>query len=197
VLIVNNSMALINQLRPVKYNLKAELGIDGKEREVDFGLIAQEVESVIPEAVSENSEGVKGINYREISVLLIDAVKSQQKEIELLKEEIASITDGSKKSLEENTSLNSIKNEVTLLHQNIPNPFNENTEINYFIPDGSQSALLFVFNMQGELIKQSELFGMGEGSYILNGSELQPGMYIYSLVIDDKEIDSKRMILTE
>ena len=37
----------------------------------------------------------------------------------------------------------------------------------------------------------------GDGSLTINGTELKPGMYIYSLHIDWHEVDSKRMVLTE
>ena len=36
-----------------------------------------------------------------------------------------------------------------------------------------------------------------ENYFTINGSELQPGLYIYTLVADGKEVDTKRMILTE
>jgi Chaperone of endosialidase len=48
------------------------------------GLIAQEVEKVVPEAVSENN-GYKGVDYARLVPLLIEAIKELKKEIELLK----------------------------------------------------------------------------------------------------------------
>jgi len=37
----------------------------------------------------------------------------------------------------------------------------------------------------------------GNGSVIISASELQPGMYIYTLAVNGQEVDSKRMIITE
>jgi hypothetical protein len=37
----------------------------------------------------------------------------------------------------------------------------------------------------------------GQGEIILKGSELQPGMYLYVLIVDGNIIDTKRMILTD
>jgi hypothetical protein len=51
--------------------------------------------------------------------------------------------------------------------------------------------------MQGKLIKTYPINTKKEGSIEINGGEMQPGMYLYSLIIDGKEIDTKRMILTE
>jgi hypothetical protein len=36
----------------------------------------------------------------------------------------------------------------------------------------------------------------GEGAWVLDGSQLHSGMYIYALIADGKEVDVKRMILT-
>lgn len=49
---LTNSIDIIKQLRPVKYNLKAEASLEEDERETDFGLIAQEVELILPEVIS-------------------------------------------------------------------------------------------------------------------------------------------------
>lgn len=61
-----------------------------------FGVIAQDIEKVIPEAVKEDNDGYKAVNYAEIIPVLIEAMKeqqkqisNQQKEIEQLKEKVA------------------------------------------------------------------------------------------------------------
>ena len=51
--------------------------------------------------------------------------------------------------------------------------------------------------MQGTLLKTVNLSNTGKGSIIINGGELNAGMYMYSLVANGKEIDTKRMILTK
>ena len=57
----------------------------------DFGVIAQEVETVAPYAVKENNDGLKLVDYSKLTVLLIQAVKEQQKEIEELKNKVANM----------------------------------------------------------------------------------------------------------
>jgi glycogen debranching enzyme len=49
--------------------------------------------------------------------------------------------------------------------------------------------------MNGGLINTHDLALDGKELQI-EGSSLRPGMYIYTLICDNKEIDSKRMILT-
>ena len=47
-----------------------------------IGLIAQDVEKLIPELVSENNDGYKTIDYAKLTPLLIESIKSQQESIE-------------------------------------------------------------------------------------------------------------------
>ena len=60
-----------------------------KDNREDFGVIAQEVEAVAPHAVRENKEGTKHVDYSKLTVLLIQAIKEQQHEIDALKAKIA------------------------------------------------------------------------------------------------------------
>jgi hypothetical protein len=54
----------------------------------DVGVIAQEVESVLPEAVQTRSSGMKAVRYEKLIPLLIETIKEQQKEIDELKNKI-------------------------------------------------------------------------------------------------------------
>lgn len=83
------------------------------------------------------------------------------------------------------------------LFQNLPNPFTETTEIRYRIPQDSQSAILYIYNMNGKQVDAIALTQKGDGKITLQGSSLEAGMYLYALMIDNKQIDVKRMILTK
>ena len=52
------------------------------------GLMAQDVEKVLPEAVSENGDGVKSLAYGNLVALLVETVKEQQKQIDELREKL-------------------------------------------------------------------------------------------------------------
>ena len=88
-------------------------------------------------------------------------------------------------------------NSKSILHQNTPNPFNKKTTIRYSVPENSGASSILVFDMQGKLIKTYPIITKGEGSIEINANELQPGMYMYSLISGGKEVDTKKMILTE
>jgi len=51
---------------------------------LDYGVIAQEIEEVMPEIVVERDGGFKGVRYEKIIPLLIEAIKEQQKQIDEL-----------------------------------------------------------------------------------------------------------------
>ena len=55
-----------------------------------YGVIAQEVEKILPYAVSTGYDGIKGVSYNQIIPVLIEAVKEQKKELEELRNILAS-----------------------------------------------------------------------------------------------------------
>ena len=58
-----------------------------------------------------------------------------------------------------------------------------------------RSASIMVFDLQGTLKMVIPISHSLKGQITINGFELTAGMYLYSLIVDDKEIDTKRMIL--
>jgi hypothetical protein len=75
---IDNALDKVNQLRGVSFNRKS----DGKQ---SIGVIAQEIEKVLPEVVTEDDKGIKGVSYGNIVGVLIEAIKEQQKQIDELK----------------------------------------------------------------------------------------------------------------
>ena len=61
-------------------------GVDGKfVKKKDIGIIAQEVQKVLPEAVGKREDGTLGVRYEQIVPLLIESIKELKSEIESLK----------------------------------------------------------------------------------------------------------------
>lgn len=56
-----------------------------------IGLVAQEVEAVVPEVVSENEDGHKGIHYQQLVALLVEAIKEQNDQIKALSGEVSAL----------------------------------------------------------------------------------------------------------
>ena len=78
---IDNPLEKVQQLRGVTYEWK-----DSGER--TYGLIAQEVEKVLPELVNTDEDGYKGVGYQNMVSILIEAVKEQQTQIDALKAKV-------------------------------------------------------------------------------------------------------------
>jgi hypothetical protein len=75
---IENALSKTLSLRGVNYTLK-----DTQQKSI--GVIAQEVEEILPEVVNTSDDGTKSVQYGNMIGLLIEAIKEQQSEIEELK----------------------------------------------------------------------------------------------------------------
>lgn len=84
---IKSPLKKIQRLRGVKYSWKED-----KKAGRQIGLIAQEVEKILPELVFENPvDGYKGVHYDKLVAVLIEAMKEQQDQIENLKKQISQL----------------------------------------------------------------------------------------------------------
>ena len=104
--------------------------------------------------------------------------------------------------LESNSSINdNYELQITNyeLKQNYPNPFNPVTKINFQYPiSNNQYSEIVVHNSLGQQVWSSPITNHAlsvTGSCIFDGSNLNSGIYYYSLIIDGKKIDTKSMVL--
>ena len=79
-----NGLAAIDQLRPVTYYWRDE----AKGTSQELGFIAQDVQKLFPEAVSNGPDGMLGLNYSALVVPMVKSIQQQQKEIEDLQKQI-------------------------------------------------------------------------------------------------------------
>jgi hypothetical protein len=89
----NSGLSLVNRLRPVTFNWKS----DGK---LDLGLVAEEVAEVEPLLATYVNGQVEGVKYDRVGVVLLNAVKEQQAQIEAQAKQIQqqqAVIDGLKK----------------------------------------------------------------------------------------------------
>lgn len=88
---------VINQLNTVRFRFKKDnpLGLSSDKEHI--GLIAQEVQKVIPEAVDMGANGYLSLDTSPILYSMLNAIKEQQKEIEVLKKEINELKSKGKK----------------------------------------------------------------------------------------------------
>jgi hypothetical protein len=76
---IENALSKVINMRGVNFNWK-------ENSQPGTGVIAQEIETVLPHVVTENNEGIKHVQYGNIVGTLIEAIKEQQRQIEALQE---------------------------------------------------------------------------------------------------------------
>jgi hypothetical protein len=81
---IENALEKVEQINGYTYQFK---GDDSKRH---AGVIAQEIQTVLPEIVNKGNDGILGVEYGNISALLIEAIKEQNTKIKNLETLLAS-----------------------------------------------------------------------------------------------------------
>lgn len=210
----------IMQLQPLVYDYTGKGGtVSGK---YNVGLFAQDLQKIAPEFVTsftdraEDKEGnfVEGETYLSIydtgiKYMLVNAVQEQQDIIESQKDEIATLREEVSEMKEmmqailngQNTNTNQQNIELNgngaYLEQNQPNPFNNHTLIKYSVPTDATDALVNIFNETGQLIHSELITQTGVGQIQVKAGTIPAGTYSYSLVVNGKITDTKRMVIVK
>ena len=205
----------------VRYNEDGE-ELPSVKREIietsEYGYLAQELKEVFPDLVDQDSEGYYSINYIGLIPVIVEALKDKRLEIEKQQEQTdkqqaqidkqQSQIDEQREQIKQLIKLMDIKfiNEkvfeenkiesIPLLLQNTPNPFNETTEIGYYIPETVRSANIYIYDVNGFQQKSISIIERGKSATTLQASALRAGIYFYTLICDGKPVDTKQMILT-
>jgi hypothetical protein len=186
---------------------------------VHSGFIAQEVEQAAKEVnftsdivhAPENNNDHYAVNYAEIVVPLVKGMQEQQQIIEKQDSVIAAIQKQLSQLLNNNGINNNNTNpnsttginaqnielsdaDVVVLNQNQPNPFAEQTVINYTIPQSANSAQILFYDINGKQIKSQNITTKGKGALNVYANDLSNGTYSYTLIVDGKVIDTKKMV---
>lgn len=223
-----DALSIINKLKPRNYEFRH----DGKFAALNlptgrhYGLIAQELEEVLPNLVKESphqlnnfkpepilptpengnlptvtpvqksTEGttqqgevlnIKAVNYTELIPILVKGMQELSQENKNMREELNEL-----KLLMLKVTGQSISTGAGTLLQNVPNPAKSSTNITYSIPDGlSNRAQLLVTDALGRQIKVVQL--TTSGSLNLDVSSLASGVYNYSLLVNNKIVETRKL----
>jgi hypothetical protein len=214
---MENSLDIIKKLSPVTYSFDQQnhpnlVLAKGKQ----YGFIAQDIKEVLPEltgpivfpaTIDENGkqttqkEEYIGINYQGFTAIIVDAIKQQQSIIENQQKQIDELKamvqaqSGLNTSVDGNRQAVTLSNqEVVVLNQNSPNPFAEQSVISYNIPPSAGVAQMLFYNLDGQLLKTVDITTKGKGVLTVFANDLTNGVYNYTLVIDGKIMDTKKMM---
>ena len=231
----DGGLEMINKLHPKSYTFRTD-GWYGKMNlptGTHIGIMAQELEKVLPEAVKESSintnylsrergngkeqgpgENIdfKAVNYVELIPVMIKGMQ----ELSAKNEELTAANDKLVKQNADQQTLNQSletrlsklegmmntgkQQNVSLssasLEQNIPNPpVNNATKINYNIPASAANAEMTITDVYGKKVKQINLNKSGKGILNVDTKGLAAGTFSYTLFVDGKMIETKKMVV--
>ncbi len=231
----SGALDIINKLKPKSYEFRtdekiARMHLPGG---IHYGLIAQDVEQILPNLVKEvdadvrkekvtpkptagiqqaeavipgaktpvmpaknaapqpteaalvNSDitetmTVKSVNYIELIPLLIKAMQEQQQEIQELRKQVDKLQSPQKF----NTPTMDTKSSAV-----ISKTYFSPTKVSYTLPVGYKKAELLITDNVGRKLQVMPLSNAGLVS--INTATLSAGVYNYTIVVDDKVLESK------
>lgn len=188
--------------------LAEQLETKHKNSNSRYGFIAQEVQEVFPELVKTDADGYLSVDYIGFIPLLVDAVNElkaitaeQEETIAILTSQLEETQNAGPSRIGKSREIAGIDNELVTdearLYQNTPNPFSSTTQIRYELSEEVATADIRIYDMQGKQLHRIAITERGCGTVSIEAEGLQPGMYLYTLIADGQEIDTKRMILTD
>ncbi|HYJ64709.1 MAG TPA: tail fiber domain-containing protein [Parafilimonas sp.] len=206
--ITQNGLSDLMKIKVYDYIFKSDAS-----KNIQTGFMAQELYEVFPQAVSkprnDNETPEKDpwmVDYGRVTPLIIKSVQEQQQMIDGLKksnDDLKKQNQSFQKQIDElkamivsNKSTVNVRLSTASLKQNIPNPFNHTTTINYTLPQTYSSAQIIVTNKSGKTLQQINVSGT-KNSVSIDASTLASGAYQYSLYVDGNLIETKQMVLAK
>ena len=210
----------VGQGRWLQPSSEEQASRNAKEQILYTGFIAQEVETAAKELNydfsgvdrPQNENALYGLRYAEFVVPLVKAVQElsekndelnlkmeQFENLKMENEQLRSRLELIEQRLGISSSVQISSASLTGagIEQNIPNPFNHTTTINYNLPKSFSSAKIIVTDKTGKVLKEVNLSGSGRGHLNVDASMLASGAYQYSLYVDGRLIDAKQMMLAK
>jgi hypothetical protein len=210
---LTGAMDILKQLEPKRFTFRTDQykGMN-LPAGTQMGLIAQDVEAVLPQLVHESQLAAisdrdgkelspavkyKGVDYVSLIPLLIAGLNEQQATIERLQEQIDALNAGGKLSQQGTDGTSALHDLRTERLAIAPNPFTTRATVRYLLTqDGT--ARLELSNEKGQLIGVLDQVraAKGEYTYDWNTRDLAAGTYFLALVVDG-DVVVKRAVKVE
>jgi endosialidase-like protein len=217
---LTNSLAKVNQLQGVNYDWLHNNSKYVFDSTAQIGFIAQDVQRVVPQVVSKDQNGYLAVDYGRMAPLFVESIKtlktnndSLQAQIDRLTSLINSCCSNNSRTQQTGglntganatdaaTSIGTVSNielasNSAIIYQNIPNPFGDGTMVKYYVPENTTNAQIIFYDQFGSQLNTFTITQTGAGQINVASTNLAPGTYSYSLIINGKVVDTKRMIKT-
>ncbi|MBD2769953.1 tail fiber domain-containing protein [Hymenobacter sp. BT664] len=203
VLAFRDGLEVLAKVRPVWFEYNGQAGMPTNQKYV--GVIAQEMKEITPYMVGsftyQDPTGQKTdyLDYdaNALPYLLVNAVQQQQKQIQALQTQIdllRQLLNQERPAPSPQTAAGSTVE--AHLWQNVPNPTDGTTRIHYRLPQQARQAQINLYSLKGELLQSFRLTQRGEGELSVETTTLPEGTYVYRLLVDGQQIDTKKLLLS-
>ena len=148
------------QVEEVVKNDTATIKVQHFSKDIDlkqqhYGFLAQELQKLFPELVQKEGDGYLSVNYIELIPIMVQALQELSAEVDILKQE---------KNAHRTPFRTSIDDNSAILYQNSPNPFSDETRIEYLLPLTTQTASIHVYDINGKQLAEYPILSYGNGS---------------------------------
>jgi len=196
----------ILNLKPILYEWNGKGGVTHKSSSKVIGILAQELQLVMPELVSNwhhtnNLDKSQSIDYLKIQsdaiqYVLINAIKEQHSEIEELKKQLELVLDKLSESGESHSVKLTSDKTSSSISDCVPNPTNHKASIGYTLSDRIGHAQIVFYDSSGKIINKIAIGTTStSGKVEIDTTNLSPGTYVYSLIVNSSVIATKKMIV--
>ena len=158
-----------------------------------YALDVNAVKQSFPALIIKDAQGNEYVNYTQLVPILVQAIKELKTELDDLKETVAS--SGTRKvNAATNIATNTLDEGWGSISQNTPNPFTGQSTVRVSVPDDASDAYIDILTLNGASVKRIPVSnGLSEVS--LSSFEFAPGTYLYTLVVNEKVSETRRMIV--
>jgi hypothetical protein len=198
---------------------------EGREQELQqlsqsrsAGFLAQEVESAVQESgfsafdavhTPTNDKDNYSLAYSQFVVPLVKAVQELNAKSEAQQRLIDELLQGKQLNLNSETGSDQRQTQSIVLTgmdnpylgQNVPNPFNEETSIDYYIPEAlfcdNGSCHIIFYDHLGRTIQEMTVLKSGYGKINVSTKNLSSGVITYKLLVNGEIIDVKKMLFNK
>ena len=158
-----------------------------------YALDVNAVKQRFPALIIKDAQGNEYVNYTQLVPILVQAITELKTELDDLKEAVAS--SGTRKvNAATNIATNTLDEGRGSISQNTPNPFTGQSTVRVSVPDDASDAYVDILTLNGASVKRIPVSnGLSEVS--LSSFDFAPGTYLYTLVVNGKVTETRRMIV--
>ena len=159
-----------------------------------YALDVNAVKQSFPALIIKDAKGNEYVNYTQLVPILVQAIKELKTELDDLKEAVAS--SGTRKvNAATNIATNTLDEGWGSISQNTPNPFTGQSTVRVSVPDDASDAYVDILTLNGASVKRIPVSnGLSEVS--LSSFDFAPGTYLYTLVVNGKVSETRRMVVS-